>query len=232
MSRDINIVGFWSGLVAFLFTIVYGTVQLLQVSRIVPFPLDEILSYATSKAITITFLLSFLALHYVTPTAKNSGVIPPCFLLPSIAYLLQPITRCNWPRWYLQKKGGTIFCIKIIDQTPHSQLWNFDAIGYIFMGLATWVAVPLFGKREVQRWIYKAFLAQALTTPLISIVYFYPTYSEKLLMLGYLWGITAPLFMLMLSLVFRKSLKQMAVNIISLAYPSPDAHNKAKQILS
>jgi hypothetical protein len=40
---------------------------------------------------------------------------------------------------------------------------------------------------------------------LISVVYFYPTYSYSLLVLGYPWAITAPLFMLMLAINFRKS---------------------------
>ena len=48
-------------------------------------------------------------------------------------------------------------------------------------------------------------LANALVTPLIAIVYFYPTFSQKLLFLGFPWGITAPLAMLMLALMFRKN---------------------------
>jgi len=51
-----------------------------------------------------------------------------------------------------------------------------------------------------------AFIAHALVTPLISIVYFYPDYSFDLLILGFPWAITAPLFMLLLALLFRKNL--------------------------
>jgi hypothetical protein len=46
-------------------------------------------------------------------------------------------------------------------------------------------------------------IANALVTPLISIVYFYPTSSPSLLFLGFPWAITAPLFMLMLALMMR-----------------------------
>jgi hypothetical protein len=35
-------------------------------------------------------------------------------------------------------------------------------------------------------------------------VYFYPTFTNKLLFLGFPWGITAPLAMLMLALMFKK----------------------------
>ena len=36
--------------------------------------------------------------------------------------------------------------ICILIQTPHSLFWDFDAIGYIFMGLASIFAVPVFQK--------------------------------------------------------------------------------------
>jgi hypothetical protein len=47
--------------------------------------------------------------------------------------------------------------------------------------------------------------ANALVTPLITIVYFYPVYSYKLLLLGFPWAITAPLFMLLLTIMFKKN---------------------------
>ena len=48
-------------------------------------------------------------------------------------------------------------------------------------------------------------IANALVTPLVSLVYFYPDYSYKLLLFGCPPGITAPLFMLLLALHIRKS---------------------------
>jgi len=41
--------------------------------------------------------------------------------------------------------------IGVLKQTPHSLFWDFDAIGYIFMGLATLFAVPVFEKQGLQR---------------------------------------------------------------------------------
>ena len=72
------------------------------------------------------------------------------------------------------------------------------------MGLTTLVAIPVFEKCGYEKWVRISFLANALVTPLISIVYFYPAYSEKLLILGYPWAITAPLAMLMLAIMFKK----------------------------
>ena len=73
------------------------------------------------------------------------------------------------------------------------------------MGLAAGAAIPVFEKSGFQKWVRLSFVAHALVTVLISIVYFYPTYSYKLLVLGFPWAITAPLSMLLLALYFRKS---------------------------
>jgi hypothetical protein len=84
--------------------------------------------------------------------------------------------------------------------------WDFDAIGYISMGLATLLAVPVFERRGFQRWVRVAFIANALVTPLIAFVYFYPDFSERLLLLGIPWVVTAPLAMLLLALMFKKDM--------------------------
>ena len=94
--------------------------------------------------------------------------------------------------------------IQILKQTPHSLFWDFDAIGYIFMGLATLIAVPVFENRGTQKWVKYSFLAHAAVTPLIAFVYFYPDFSERLLLLATPWAITAPLSMLLLAIMFKK----------------------------
>ena len=81
------------------------------------------------------------------------------------------------------------------------------------MGLACLLAVPAVNSVGFERWVRRSLIANALVTPLISIVYFYPTFSTKLLFLGLPWAITAPLFMLMLAIMLRrrKSASTMAV---------------------
>jgi hypothetical protein len=72
------------------------------------------------------------------------------------------------------------------------------------MGLATLFAVPAVGKVGFERWVRLSLIANALVTPLISVVYFYPTYSTRLLFLGFPWAITAPLFTLMVAIMLRR----------------------------
>lgn len=202
--KTINRVGFWSGLLASLATISYVVVQLLQVLHIIPFPTDEILIYGLSLCIVIPFVIEILSLHYVTPESKRFWTHGALLFTSMYAvfvsanYVVQLVTVIP------MKLRGMGSEIRVLDQTPHSLFWNFDALGYIFMGLAMLMAIPAFEKKGSQKNVRWALLANGLMTPIISIVYFYPTYSENLLMLGLPWAITAPLAMLMLALFFRR----------------------------
>lgn len=72
------------------------------------------------------------------------------------------------------------------------------------MGLACLLAVPAVNSVGFERWVRRSLIANALVTPLISIVYFYPAFSTRLLLLGLPWAITAPLFMLMLAIMLQR----------------------------
>jgi hypothetical protein len=204
MNPSIYQVGFWSGLMAFCATFAYCFVQILQMIGAVGYPLDEILIYGTSLCIVIPFLLAILALHHITPVEKKFwshgalifSIIYAVFVTAN--YVVQLATVIP-----LKIKGASDD-IGLLEQTPHSMFWNFDAIGYIFMGLATLIAIPIFKKETSQRWVRIFFIANALVTPLIAIVYFYPEFSENLLFIGFPWAITAPGAMLTLALMFRQ----------------------------
>ncbi len=203
MDNTVVRIGFWSGLIAFAATTTYVIVQLLQLTGILTYPLDEILIYGTSLCIAIPFILEMLALHYFAPDRKKIwshaalifSIIYSVFVTAN--YVVQLATVIP------MKLKGAPGDVRILEQTPHSLFWDFDALGYIFMGLATLVAIPIFEKRGFQRWVRISFMANALITPLIAFVYFYPAYSEKLLFLGIPWGITAPLSMLLLARMFK-----------------------------
>jgi len=204
MNSTINKIGFWSGLTAFVATISYGVVQLLQMYSVLSYPYDERLIYGTSLCIVIPFVLEMLALHYITPDEKKFWshaaliftILYAVFVTAN--YVVQLVTVIP------MTLKGSLDEVRILQQTPHSLFWDFDALGYIFMGLATLFAIPIFNRPGFQKWVKRAFIANALVTPLISIVYFYPDYSFDLLILGFPWIVTAPLFMLLLAVLFRK----------------------------
>ena len=201
----INKVGFWSGLTAFFFTISYCIVQILQVTGVLHFPLDGILIYGTSLCIVIPFVLEILAFFYITPKEKKFWSHASLVFTILYAVFVTANYVVQLAMVIPAKLNGTADSISVLDQTPHSLFWNFDALGYIFMGLATFVAIPALQKTGFQKWVRISFIANALVTPLIAIVYFYPTFSETLLILGYPWAITAPMCMLLLAITLNKT---------------------------
>jgi heme/copper-type cytochrome/quinol oxidase subunit 4 len=204
MTRTIGQAGYWSGMAAFASTVAYSLVQILQVAGVLQFPLDEVLIYGTSLCIVIPFVLEILSLHHLTPNHRQFWTHASLIFTIIYAVFVTANYVVQLATVIPSKLGGTSGAIRILEQTPHSLFWDYDAIGYISMGLATLVAIPALDNTGFERWVRISFIAHALVTPLITIVYFYPTYSEKLLFLGFPWAITAPLFMLLLALLLRK----------------------------
>ena len=204
MSRTVGQVGYWAGIAAVVSVVAFDVVQILQVAGVLRFPLDEILIYGTSLCIVVPFLLEILALHHLTPRHRRFwshasvvfAVIYAVFVTANYVVQLATVVPA--------KLGGTLEAVRVLDQTPHSMFWNFDAIGYIAMGLVALVAIPAVGRVGFEKWVRWSLVAHVLVTPLIGIVYFYPTFSTRLLFLGFPWAITAPLFMLMLAIMLRR----------------------------
>lgn len=193
--------GYRAGLAAFGSAVAYDVVQILQVLGVLRFPLDEILIYGTSLCIVVPFVLEVVALHHLTPRAEqfwtHAAVV--------FAGMYAVFVTANYV-----VQLGTVVPAKIrgeaaglLEQTPHSMFWDYDAIGYIAMGLVSLLAVPVFGRAGLEKWVRWSLIANAAVTPLIGVVYFYPQFSTKLLFLGFPWAITAPLFMLMMALALR-----------------------------
>jgi heme/copper-type cytochrome/quinol oxidase subunit 4 len=204
MVIKISEVGYWSGLAAFAAVVAYDVVQILQVLGVLQFPIDEILIYGTSLCIVVPFILEMLSFHHLT--AKDKQFWTHASLIFTIIYAVFVIANyvVQLATVIPSKLNITSEAISVLDQTPHSMFWDYDAIGYISMGLATLFAIPALSKFGFDRWVRISFIAHVLVTPLISIVYFYPTYSHNLLFLGFPWAITAPVFMLLLAIMLRR----------------------------
>ncbi|HEY9341900.1 MAG TPA: hypothetical protein VIQ23_09980 [Hanamia sp.] len=211
MNKTIYKVGFRTGFIAFAATLAFFIAQILQLLKVFNYPWDEISIYGFSLCITIPFLLEMLALHYTVPLEKkywsHAALIFTSLYVVFVTanYVVQLATVIP-----MTLKGNAEE-IGILIQTPHSLFWDFDALGYIFMGLATLFAVPVFEKTGFQKWVRFVFLIHGLVTPLIAFVYFYPVFSDKLLLIGLPWGITAPAAMLVLAIMFKKNYKNKKV---------------------
>ena len=202
---SVHSIGYWCGLAPFTSTVAFDIVQILRVAGVLRFPVDEILIYGTSLLIVVPFILEMLALHHITAVEKRFWthaalvftIIYAVFV--SANYVVQLATVIP------AKLHGITGATPLLEQTPHSMFWDYDAIGYIAMGLGCLLAIPALNSAGFERWVRRSLLANALVTPLICIVYFAPTFSTRLLFLGLPWAITAPLFMLMLAILLRRA---------------------------
>jgi hypothetical protein len=203
LTISISKVGYWSGLAAFTAVVAYDVVQILQLVGVLQFPLDEILIYGTSLCIVVPFVLEMLSLHYLTEKDKQFWTHAALIFTTIYAVFVTANYVVQLATVIPSKLREASESIYLLEQTPHSMFWNYDAIGYISMGLAALFAIPALGNSGLERWVRVSLLAHVLVTPLISIVYFYPGYSTRLLFLGFPWAITAPVFMLLLAVVLR-----------------------------
>lgn len=204
MNRSVNNVGYWCGLAAFTSTVAFVFVQILQVAGLLRFPADEILIYGTSLCIVVPFILEMLALHHLTAADKQFWTHASLIFTIIYAVFVTANYVVQLATVIPAKLNGLSGAVRILEKTSHSLFWDFDALGYIAMGLACLLAVPAIKSVGFERWVRRSLIANALVTPLIGIVYFSPTFSTRLLFLGFPWAITAPLFMLMLAIMLRR----------------------------
>lgn len=200
-TPGIGRIGFWAGLAACTAAVGYDVVQLLQIIGVLHFPVDDILIFGTSLAIVVPFVFLVLALHESAPIEMRfwthaalifAGVYA---VFGTANYVVQLSTVIP------AKLNGAAATVRILEQTPHSLFWDFDAIAYMAMGVVVLVTFPTLGAGRIERVARVMCVAHVVATVLAGVVYFSPTYSYKLLLLGFPWGITAPALMLLLGLV-------------------------------
>ena len=187
-------VGFWAGVVACTATLAYDVVQIAQILGLVHFPVDEILIFGTSLCIVVPFVLEILALHHTTAGDRRFWTHAALLfatvyaVFGSANYVVQLATVIP------AKLHGALDPVRVLEQTPHSLLWDFDAMAYLAMGVVALLMIPALHDVPEERRLRLACIAHVAATVLAGIVYFYPNYSTSLLLLGFPWAITAPLF--------------------------------------
>jgi hypothetical protein len=155
----------------------------------------------------IPFILEILVLHHTSPNEKKFWSLAALIFTVMYAVFVTANYVVQLATVIPMSIKGLGDEVRILNQTPHSLFWDFDALGYIFMGLATLFAVPLFERQGIQKKVKGFFLANALVTPLIAFVYFYPNFTDKLVLIGLPWAVTAPGSMLSLAIMFKRKIK-------------------------
>lgn len=211
MAGSIAGIGFACGLAACAAALAFDTVQLLQVAGALRFPFDEIWIYGTSLCIVLPLIFEILALHRLTAREKRFWTQAALIFLTIYAIFVIANYVVQLATVIPAKLSGRADAVRLLEQPPHSLFWDFDAMGYLSMGIAALLLVPAIGRGGFEGWVRISLLAHAATTPLIGMVYFYPAYSERLLLLALPWGFTAPLFMGMVAVLLRRRASAAAI---------------------
>jgi hypothetical protein len=203
--RNVPKIGSLAAMAAFAAIVLYGIAQVLQVVNALRPPLDGILIFGFSLCIVIPFMISMLALHYVASAETkfwSSAALVFTVMYGTyvtLNYTVQLATVI--PAAVQHRLDG----VRILDQSPHSLFWDVDALGYICMGFATLFSSFVFRNGGVDKWARGFFIGNAVMTPVIALVYFYPTFSIPLLILGAPWVVTAAGSMFCLALYFKNA---------------------------
>ncbi len=196
-------IGFQAGVAAAGATVAYDVVQIFQVVGVLHFPLDEILIFGTSLCIVVPFVLEMLALHHTTPAGERFWTHAALIFTTMYAVFGSANYVVQLGTVIPAKLHGAVDTVRHLEQTPHSLLWDFDALAYFAMGLAALMIIPALERSGVEQRVRIACRAHVVATLLSGVVYFSPTFSNRLLMLGLPWAITAPLFMWLLAVALR-----------------------------
>jgi hypothetical protein len=208
----IRAAGFWAAVVALVGAIGYILSVPLQIMSMLSPTQDAVVAFASSLAIAPSFLVAVVALHYTVVPEKRFWTHVAVQLatiyatLACVNYVVQLATVLPAGySWTFTDQAGTPGPLSVLNQTPHSLMWDLDGLAYIFLNLSTLFAARAFERRGPQRVIRRAFLANASITPLFAIAYFWPRFSVPILLLGGIpWSITVSASMLALSMYFRR----------------------------
>ncbi len=208
-TPSVALLGFYSALAAFLATLGYGVVQLLQVGGVLPFPYDEISIFGFSLFIAPPFLLAMAAVHHsMDPDARIWSLAS---LLFAVMYTVYACLMYALQLGVVIPRLTDATGLALLANTPHSFLWTVDALAYLCMGVSAFFAGLAFTARNGAKWLRRFLLAHGLVTPLIAVAYFYPRFSITVLFIGAPWLITAPGSMLLLVLFFGRQRKEAAL---------------------
>ncbi|MCW2941352.1 MAG: hypothetical protein JWN00_4337 [Actinomycetia bacterium] len=203
--------GFWAAVVALAGAVGYILSVPLQVMSVLSPTQDSVLAFVSSLAIAPSFLVAVTALHYTVPPEKRFWThVAVQFAtvyatLACVNYVVQLATVLPAGySWTFTDQAGTQGPLSVLNQTPHSLMWDIDGLAYVFLNLSTLFAARAFELHGPQRVIRRVFLANAAITPLFAVAYFWPHFSVPILLLGGIpWSVTVPACMVALILHFR-----------------------------
>jgi len=211
ISPTVGKFGFWSGLLASLFSIIYIVFQLAEWFGWLgsgggpenpSTALGLIILLTPSLLLAPSFALLILCVHYFAPADKkiwsHAGIIFATIyaVMVSINYYVQLTLVVP----HLMR--GEVESIRPFLFTPFdSFIYSVDVLGYSFMSLATLFAAFVFNGEGLERTVRRFMLANGLLVPFLALqIYYHP-----LIWPASLWAITFPGATISLTMLFKRN---------------------------
>ena len=210
ISPTVSKIGFWSGLLASLFSIIYVVLQLAEWLGWLgsgggpenpSTALGLILLLTPSLFLAPSFVLLMLCVHYYAPEDKkvwsHAGIIFATIyaVMVSINYYVQLTLVVP----HLMR--GEVESIRPFLFTPFdSFIYSVDVLGYGFMSLSTLFAAFVFTGAGLERTARRFMIANGFLIPFLALqIYYHP-----LIWPASLWAITFPGVTISLSMLFKR----------------------------
>lgn len=193
----VNTIGFWSALLAFIFSITFtiGAV----VGGMLPRPWDAVLPVAPSLLLAPTFAVMMVAVYHAAPDDRKIWG----HVALVIAILYAAIASIVYVTWLFVLEPhvmqGTESSIQAFAFGPGTFLQMLDGMAYFYSCLAAFFTAPLFANKGLERWLRWTPVANGIVAipVFLSYVYFNPA-------LGIWWSLVIPLFTILLSVYFKR----------------------------
>ena len=211
ISPSTKAVGFWSALLATVFSIIYVLGQIAEWIGLMgsgggaenaSTPLGLIVLLTPSLFLGSSFLVLVVSIHYLSaPDRKIWSHAAVAFataytVLISINYFVQ----LTWivPRLTAGRTQGIEpFLFAPFD----SFLYSVDILGYSFMSMATLFAAMVFNGRGLERVVRMFLIANGILLPFIAL----QMYVHWLIWIAALWAVTFPGSTWSLAILFRRT---------------------------
>ena len=221
LARSVSQIGFWSAMLATLFSIGYGVTLVITIlsmsasatntspgwggieSFVASFQPIQMLSLIPSLLLAPTFVVLMVSLHYYAAPDKRiwSHLGITFTLIYAVMASINYITQLTVVRLGILNNETDGLAMFVMGNS-HSIFWAL-ASAYVFMNLAMLFAAPIFDGGRLERWLRWLFVANGVSA--IVTIYGIVADSPQIYLLGSLvpWCVIFSLAMALLAVMFR-----------------------------
>jgi hypothetical protein len=200
-NKAVDVLGFWSALIAAISSIGYSVAAILSLLKLLPDPMDKILQFAPSLVLALAFVVMMVCIHYSTPLEKRVWSLTG--LVFAIIYTVFVSTA--YVTWLMvvapHALSGNLNEVSPFMWDSGSYLMWIDGFGYTLMSVSTLFAFPVFSSNKLEKWIRVFFIFNGCLAPFIFLAGIYPVF----LIMGALWMITIPVSTILVCVFFRRN---------------------------